>query len=1021
MILPRECMRRSWPILAVMLLSSGLWAAANDVPGNASDRNFASTHFQLPLVFEANPGQPGEQESFVARGPGYGLLLSSNQIVLGLRPEHGRGKADGAGDNIVMQLVGAEKKCELRGLDETPTRTNYFLGKDPAKWRTGVPTFGKVKYTDIYPGIDLVFYGTGRELEYDLVVHPGADPNQIKFSIKGTTGASLEKDGFVALKGRAGTIRFKAPAIYQGEPAKRTAVEGHFELASVEDGTQNLSFAVGEYDHSRILTIDPVLEYSTYLGGSSDDWAGAVAVDDAGNAYLTGSTVSLNFPVTPGAVFQNHGACNGSCYDAFVAKVSTTGNGLEYSTYLGGGGDDFGTGIVVDASGNAYVTGATNSSDFPTTGGALQRSCGGDCYYHDTFVTKLNSTGSALLYSTYLGGSGEDWSGSIALRKGNAYVSGFSDSTDFPVTAGAFQTKMQGQGSSFVVQLNANGTAENFGTFLGEVDLQDAGGPIAVDAAGNSYVAGNTLSVNFPQTTGAFHTAFLSGLSSNMYILKLNSTGSALSYSALIGGASPAGIAIDNAGDTYVSAFAGTFSPVTPGAVDQSCDNGVLLLKLNAKGSGLLTASHICPDRFWPAGLTLDSSQNFIFAGSTDSTALSTTVGSLSPAKTNGCCFSDVVLGKVRADGSALMYLTYFGGNSGDNANALAQDSAGNVYVAGGTSSTNFPVRKAFQTTNAGGGDAFLSAFALPVSNISVSPAIITFPTEGVGNTAPSVSVTVANLSTSSISISSAVASGDFAVSSNSCGSELSAGTHCSIAVNFTPTASGNRSGTLTVTDGAGVQTVRLSGVGISGPFVSFSSAYQVNTALGVTSPPFPVVLTNTGSQTLIISQITLTNGPGFNFYGNTNCLKPVPALGSCTVKVTFDSLFGNNYATLSFTDNASGSPQSFGLTGNVVGSGLTFTSMSLRFGEQLIHTSSAPQRVALINGTGADVTINSIKGSGAFVQSHTCGTTLAAGAYCYVNVTFKPTSLGIKQGTVSVSSGASGSPLVLPLIGTGD
>jgi hypothetical protein len=1021
MILPGECMRRSWPIFAVMLLSSGLWAAANGVSDNAADRNFASTHFQLPLVFEANPGQSGEQESFTARGPGYALLLTSNQIALGLRPGRGKGKADGAGDNIVMQLVDAQEECELHGLDETSTRTNYFLGNDPAKWRTGVSTFGRVKYKNIYPGIDLVFYGAGRELEYDLVVHPGADPNRIKFSIKGATGAKLEEDGVVTLQERAGTVRFKAPVIYQEGPAKRTAVEGHFQLANLENGTKNLSFSLGAYDHSRSLTIDPVLEYSTYLGGSNGDSAGAVAVDGVGNAYLIGSTVSLNFPVTPGAVFQNHGACNGSCYDAFVAKISTTGNGLEYSTYLGGGGDDFGTGIVVDASGNAYVTGATNSSDFPTTGGALQRSCGGDCYYHDAFVATLNSTGSALLYSTYLGGSGEDWGSSIALQNGNAYVSGFSDSTDFPVTAGAFQTKMQGQGSSFVVQLNANATAEIFGTFLGEVDLFDAGGAIAVDAAGNSYVAGNTLSVNFPQTTGAFHTAFLSGLSSNMYILKLNSTGSALGYSALIGGASPAGIAIDAAGETYVAANAGSFSPVTPGAMDQSCDNGVLLVKFNAKGNGLLASSHICPDSFWPAGVTFDSSANFIFAGSTDSTGLPTTVGSLSSDKTSGCCFSDVVLGKVRADGSALMYLTYFGGNSGDNADALAQDSVGNVYVAGGTNSTNFPVRKAFQPTYAGGGDAFLSVFTLPVSNISVSPAVATFPTEGVGNATSPTSVTVANLSTGSISISSAVASGDFAVSNNSCGSELSAGTHCSIAVSFTPTASGNRSGTLTITDAAGVQTVRLSGVGTSGPFVAFSSAYQINTAMGVTSPPFPVVVTNTGNQNLIISQITLTNGPGFNFYGNTNCLKPVPPLGSCTVKVTFDGSYGNNYATLTLTDNASGNQQSFGLTGNVVGSGLTFTNVSLRFGEQSINTSSAAQQVALINGTGAQVTINSIKGSGAFVQSHTCGSTLAAGAYCYVKVTFKPASIGIKQGTISVSSSASGNLLVLPLLGTGD
>jgi hypothetical protein len=232
------------------------------------------------------------------------------------------------------------------------------------------------------------------------------------------------------------------------------------------------------------LVIDPTLDYSTYLGGSGYDWASAVALDNAGNAYLTGTTALLDFPVTPNAVFPLNGGCTGGyCYDAFVAKINTASKGLEYATYLGGSGEDFGNAIAIDGSGNAYITGTTNSTDFPTTANALQRSCGGTCFNHDAFVVKLNTTGAALVYSTYLGGSGEDAGTGIAVRNNNAYVSGFSDSTDFPVTAGAFQSTVQGQGSSFVVQLNANASAENFGTFLGEVDLFDSGGAISVDPA----------------------------------------------------------------------------------------------------------------------------------------------------------------------------------------------------------------------------------------------------------------------------------------------------------------------------------------------------------------------------------------------------------------------------------------------------------------------------------------------------------------------------------------------------------
>ncbi|HEY6337262.1 MAG TPA: SBBP repeat-containing protein [Candidatus Sulfotelmatobacter sp.] len=924
---------------------------------------------------------------------------------------------------LAIGFIGGDAHCNLRGVDELNGKTNYMIGRDPSKWRVGVRTFRKVKYENVYPGIDLVFYGTGREVEYDLVVHPWADPNRIELSIDGETSATIEKDGALALATRGGPIRFKAPVIYQEMSEGRQSVRGHFTLTSTPDSRKKLTFAVEPYDHSRTLVIDPVLDYSTYLGGSANDWADAIAVDNAGNAYIAGVTASLNFPVTANAVFPVNGGCDYNCYDAFVAKISTTGNELEYATYLGGSGDDFGNAIAIDASGNAYITGATNSTDFPTTSDALQRSCGGTCFYHDAFVAKLNPTGSALLYSTYLGGSGEDWGSGIAVLNNNAYVSGFADSTDFPVTPGAFQTTLQGQGSSFVAQFNATAAALNFSTFLGETDLYDYGGTIVVDAAGYSYVAGVTLSANFPQTAGAFHTPALPGLSSNMYILKLNPTGSSLVYSALIGGASPSGLAVDVSGNTYVAGSSGPFSPVTPGAIDQPCDTGALVLKLNAAGSNLLTAAHLCPDRLWPAGVAFDSSQNIIFSGYTDSPDLPTSVGSFRPHKTNACCFSDAILGKVKADGSALLYLTYFGGNDGDSSEALAEDSSGNIYLTGYASSTNLPLKNGFQATNAGDFDVFLSKFTLPSPKISISPAILNFPTEGIGIASQPVNVTVANVSSSTIAISSAATSGDFALSSNDCGTELAAGTHCVLAVGFEPTLSGNRTGALTIKDGSGTQRVTLSGKGVSGPFVAFPSADQINTASGVTSPPFPVTITNTGNQPLSITEISQTNGPTFNFSGTgSTCFQPIAPLGSCTVDVTFtDYGFGAPYGTLSFADNASGSPQSFGLQGNVIGSGLVFAPSTLRFGEQPVATSNNPQEVTLINGTGSEVTISSIKSTGNFSQSHNCKSTLAAGAYCSITVKFTPKSIGILQGTITVSSSASGSPQVLPLLGTGN
>ena len=1006
-------MRRRFFAALVPLVASCLFAGVVQDSTTGTDQRIAgATYAWLPLAFERNEGQLPANASFVARGPGYRLVLSADRMSLSLRS--GQGEQQGV---ISIGFDGGGPDCQIEGADELPGKANYFIGSDPSTWRSGVRTFGRVAYKGVYPGIDLIFYGNGQDLEYDLVVQPGADPRQIRFSINGETRTQLEESGALRLSTSIGDIRFQPPQIYQEVEGRRQKISGRFRLRNGQNGRKELTFGVARYDRSRTLVIDPVLDYSTYLGGSGGDWAGAVAVDNAGNAYITGVTASLDFPVTPNAVFPVHGSCTGSCYDAFVAKINTTGKGLEYATYLGGSGDDFGTAIAVDASGNAYVTGATNSTDFPTTGNALQRSYGGSNFDHDAFVTKLDPTGSALAYSTYLGGSGEDWGSGISVLNNNAYVGGFSGSSNFPVTAGAFQTTMQGQGSSFVVQLNADASAENFGTFLGEVDLFDAGGAISVDASGNSYVAGTTLSSNFPQTAGAFQTPFQPGLASNLYVLKLNASGTALGYSALIGGAGASNIAVDSVGHAYVSATAGTFFPVTPGAIDQPCDAGVLILKLNATGN-LLTAAHLCPDRFWPVGVTVDGAQNITFGGYSDTTGLSTTVGSFSPSKTSGCCFSDIVLGKLTADGSALSYLTYFGGNSGDSPNGLAQDSSGNVFLAGYATSTNFPLRRAIQTKNAGSGDAFLSEFTLPGAEVSVWPATLMFSTEGIGNPSSAMNVTVANISSGSVAVSSIVASGDFLVSSNSCGAQLAAGAHCVVSVAFTPQLTGLRTGLLTITDAMGVQNVKLSGKGASAAIVTFSTANQINTAYGVTSPPFPVTLTNAGTKTLNITQMSLT-GTGFGFGPSTNCFNPIAPLASCTVSLTYTG-YGQDSGFLSFSDNGLGNPQYFGVTGNVTGNGLAFTSAGLRFGQQPVGTSST-QQVALINGTASTVTINSIKGSGNFTQTHTCRSTLAVGAYCYVNVTFKPTSVGIKQGTITVSSNASGSPLVLPVLGTGD
>jgi hypothetical protein len=986
----------------------------------AAGSSTVALYENLPLAFEewSGPMEP----MFAVRGPGYGIALSPKRVSLVLPA---KGTSAGSERNIIaVDILGAAQNSRLVGLEQQPGKTNYFLGNDPRKWRADVRTFAKVKYENIYPNIDLVFYGAGRELEYDFVVRPGADPASIAMMLTAGTGrgAVVEDDGSLAIPAGDGTIRFRAPVLYQNIGKAVHPVKGAFTLHNQNDGKQLIGFAVAPYDHSRPLTIDPILDYSTYLGGSDDDTGIAVAVDDSGNAYVAGTTVSLDFPSTPNAVFPTHAPCSLYCADAFVAKLDTEGKGLEYATYLGGSQDDNSTAIAIDASGNAYVTGTTTSTDFPTTGNAMQRSCGGTCDATDAFVTKLNPDGSALLYSTYLGGTYAEYPTSIAVRGTNAYIGGFSQSSDFPVTPGVYQPNEQGLGSSFVVEFNPTGTGLVFGTFLGQVDLFYAGGYLTVDSTGNVYVTGATVSPNFPITTGAFRTPFLTGQFDNLYALKLNPTGTALIYSALIGGASPYGITTDAAGNSYMIASAGPFSPVTPGALDQACDTGMSVFKFNAAGSNLLTAARICPDNYSPAGIALDANQNIVMAAASIDPSVPTTVGALHTKKTSKCCFSQVVLGKLKNNGSAIEYLTYFGGSNGEQVGSLAQDSSGDIYLAGATYSTNLPVSRPYQAHNAGHADAFLSKFTLPATELSVSPASLAFSQQGIGFATSALPVAVANVSSAPIEVLSVAASGDFAISTNTCGSTLAAGAVCTLAITFKPTLASNRVGTLTVNASTGQQAVALQGKGVTSPWISFSTNNQINTAGLLTSPPFPVTVTNVGAEPLIVKQIYLDNGPAFNFTGGTNCFAPIPPLGTCTVNVTYAANgFASPYATLTFIDNAPSQLQNFSLVGNVAGSGMVLTPSSIRFGQQPSGTSSAAQPITLINDTGADVSIASIKTSASFLQTHTCGPKLVAGAYCTINVSFKPGSLGIKQGTLVVNSNAAGGPVSIPLIGTGD
>ena len=544
---------------------------------------------KLPLSFEANQGQSDDQVKFLSRGDGYTLCLTSTDVVLFLRKgtpsgggrQHAGLRTDepvpprnlNRGDDVStksavlrIRLVGASPAPQLTGFNELPGKSNYFIGNDPKKWRRNVPTYGKVKYHAVYPGVDVVYYGNERQLEHDFIVAPGADPSVISLRIEGAEKLSVDAHGDLILSTPNGEVRFRKPVVYQELDGVRREIAGRYSLRGKQ--RHQVGFEVAAYDVTKPLVIDPVLAYSTYLGPGTGQ---GIALDSAGNAYVTGTAGSR--PTTPGA-FQT---TSSGGLDAFVAKLSADGSSLVYSTYLGGDGNDYPFGIAVDSTGNAYVTGSTDGG-FPTTSGAAQTTYGGGG--GDIFATKLSADGSSLVYSTYLGGSGDDdvplpgsgasLLGGIAVDSaGNAYVTGWTTG-NFPTTPGAFQTTFGGGTGQYpqdavITKLSADGSMLVYSTYLGGSDGNESGTSIAVDSAGNAYVTGLGASSDFPTTPGAFQTARGGGY--HGFVTKLSADGSSLVYSTYLGSFQGKGIVVDSAGSAYVTGAAGgPGGPTTAGA-----------------------------------------------------------------------------------------------------------------------------------------------------------------------------------------------------------------------------------------------------------------------------------------------------------------------------------------------------------------------------------------------------------------------------------------------------------------------
>ncbi|MGQ0520892.1 MAG: DUF7948 domain-containing protein [Actinomycetota bacterium] len=661
----------------------------------------ARAYAQLPLRFEPNRGQSGQGVQFLARGAGYTAFISGAGSVLRV-----------GGADVPMTMVGADPGAPAATGRRLPGVTNYLNGADPKGWLTGVPGFDRVRFDGVYPGIDLVYRGQGRSLKYDFVVAPGADPGRIALELGPPSTVSIEPGGDLVVATPAGDVRHEKPYVYQDVDGKRRTVTGSY----VRRADGHIGFRLGTFDRSRALVIDPVVAYSTLLGGSGSDSGLAVAVDGAGSAFVAGQTAASNFPTVGPA----QGALSGAS-DAFVTKLNPAGTDLVYSTFLGGGNVEAANGIAVDASGNAYVTGETRSDNFPTVAPIQAARGGGTCGTApntfpcpDVFVAKLNATGSALLYGTYLGGSASDVGRAVAVDgSGSAYVTGDTASTAFPRVGALQNTKGAGTSSdAFVSKLNAAGSALTYSTFLGGGQA-DVGRGIAVDAAGNAHVTGDASSTDFPVASALQGTSAGGG---DAFVTKFNPAGSAHLYSTYLGGAgADAGraIALDPSGSAYVAGstasenfpVASAFQGAKPGG-----DDG-FVTKLDAAGAALVYSTYLGglgPDS--ANGIAVDGSGSAHVGGTTSSTDFPVAAPVAVRAGSG-----DAFVAQLAPAGNGLVHAAPFGGSANDSGHGIAVDAAGSSYLAGQAApfideiTDDFPTVNALRASFAGSNDAFVT------------------------------------------------------------------------------------------------------------------------------------------------------------------------------------------------------------------------------------------------------------------------------------------------------------------------
>jgi hypothetical protein len=977
------------------------------VSSDKAARQAAATRYaNLPLRFEENQGQTAREVRFVSHGSGYELFLTPEEAVLALHPVRpldlsathrmaffrARREARKAAKTAVLRLrlANANPDIKIAGMDRFPGRVDYFLGQDPANWRTNVSSYARVKYADVYPGVDLVFYGNQRRLEYDFIVAPGADPRAIALNVEGARNLRLNVRGDLLASIGGGEVELQKPVVYQQINGERREIAGNYTIS----GNHRVTFAVANYDRSEPLVVDPVLIYSTYLGGESDDTGLAIALDSLGDAAVAGSTTSLQFPTTSGGFTPGPLTSNANGV-VFLTQMDPTGTHQLYSSYVGGSGGDFGFSVAYDSAGNIYVTGETDSTDFPTTTNALKPGPNAGNTNGTSFVFEINPAGSgaaSLVYSSYLGGTqgganiSEFGNGIATDSTGAVYVVGLTGSqpgatlANFPVTASAFQpTPDPGNtsGTAFVSKLNTtlSGSASLiYSSYLGG-NAADSAGPgygdeafgVAEDSTGNTYIVGSTSSTNFPTTTAsvsfptvrtAFQTSAPAAVAGGtVFVSRFDTTQSgaaSLLYSSYLGGESADfgdAIALGPSNVAYLTGSTSSLMfPTTTGAF-QTTGNAnsvafVTLIDTSTNGSaGLKYSTFLGGSQTNTAfSIAADAVGNAYVGGETNGADFPVTQGALEPTPAAGSAGEGYVT-KLNPGGHGaadLVYSTYFGGSGTggvDEVNGITLNLATNYgYITGQTfsSASTFPVAPnpgAFQAALNGPSDAFVAELTF-LPTLAVSPTSLTFGPQLVGTTTPAQTVTLTNNNGAAIAFSSVTVTGgspaaadtDFASPSNTCGTSIAAGASCTISVVFTPSVAGAETANVVIVDG-----------------------------------------------------------------------------------------------DLS-------SPQTVTLSGTGTGTALTVTPASLAFGSQPVGMATAPKTVTLTNGSAAAIAFTSAVVSGGaptaadadFTVTTTCGSAIAASSSCTISVVFKPSVAAAETANLVITDGAPSSSQTVTLGGTG-